>query len=121
MSQVNLSPGYDGHIQTYRNLSLGTGSNSVKQGETQLFGILGFNSGSAENYVKIYNVSGTVDPNVHTPVLTFPIAAASNIGEQFIYGIPLNSGLNVRASTLIADTASGNPATNSVVVNLLYV
>jgi len=78
---------------------------------------------STKEYLKIYNATAAnVTVGTTTPVFTIPLpAAAVKTTVDFgAYGLPFTSGITFAATTALADSDTGAPAANAVVINCLY-
>ena len=80
-----------------------------------------FNNASSVRYVKFYDKATAPVVGTDTPRLTLPLpsgaAANVNLGD---YGIEFTTGLGMGATTGVADSSTGAPSANDVVVNILY-
>ncbi len=116
----------DGGYSVYRNLDVDespTGQ-SAKDAPGRLYSCEVINdTASTKEYLKIYNATAAnTTVGTTTPVITVPLpAAAVKTRLDFTpYGIPFTSGITFAATTALADSDTGAPAANAVVINCLY-
>lgn len=112
-----------GGTSIFRSIDLDEGTlEVVKASAGQLYWIHAINLASSVRFIKIYNAtSGTIGTG--TPVLTFPIPTQGDSnGAGFTISIPngiaFSTGMSIGASTGIADSDTGAPGANEVIVNL---
>lgn len=100
----------------YRNINLGVTGQVVAPQSTKVFWYYFFNAATSIRYVKFYNLA-TVPTQSDTPVLTIPIPASSGANVSSPIGI-FSNGLSLRATTGVADSDTGAPSANDVIVNI---
>lgn len=106
----------------YRNLDLGVAGQVVKASPGQITGYyIANNAAAAARFVKFYN-KATAPTQADTPVFTYEIPQASKIERSIPLDTLVNfsAGISLRATTGVADSDTGAPSTNDVVVNLEY-
>ena len=116
---VNLQPTTSGGSLVYRNLDLGVTGQVAKNGAGQLYSYFFYNNASATRYIKIYD-KATAPTQSDTPVMTYPIPAGSAANVAFPNGVAFSAGISLRATTGVADSDTGAPSTNDVVINVNY-
>lgn len=112
-----------GGTTIFRSIDLDEGTlEVVKASAGQIYWMQATNTAATPVFMKIYNAtSGTIGTG--TPVLTFliPSQGDSN-GAGFVLAIPngieFSTGISIGASTGVADSDTGAPATNSCIVNM---
>jgi len=123
VGDVGIGVRTSGGTSIFRSIDLDEGTlEVVKASAGQIYWIHAINLGAAVRFVKIYNAtSGTIGTG--TPVLTLPIPSQGDTNGagfmlQVTNGIEFSAGISIGASTGIADSDTGAPGTNEVVVNL---
>lgn len=107
--------------EVYRNLDLSSTGILIATGPKMIFGWYLSNKSSSPIYVKFYNKATAPAVGTDTPILTFPIPAASAANQEFLGGIgkfPL--GLGIGCTTGPTDDAVGGTSTNDLIVNVMY-
>ena len=95
-----------------------TGVN-VKSSGGEVGGWFLSNNASSPRYVKLYD-KAAAPTSGDTPKLTLLVPAGSAANVIAPAGIDFTSGIGVRVTTGVADSDTGAPTANDVVVNLLY-
>ena len=104
-----------------RNLDVGTVGTVAKASAGKLQGYYFANQhASARRYLKLYN-KATAPLSTDTPLLTLPLPFDSAGHVPFPGGIEFTLGIGYRATTGIADSDTGAPGANEVVLNLFFV
>lgn len=105
----------------YRNLSLVVAGELVHEGETRILGYFITNQATSARYIKFYDRKTPPNPASDVPKMTWalPGGSAANLSAPFGWW-EFHTGLWITATTGIADTDTGAPAANDVVVNLEY-
>lgn len=116
------SPSLTGGTSVYRNINVNNTGVEIKGSSGNIYGWHLHNDASGQvRYVKLYNTyAGAVPTSTDTPALTIPVPEKSAINAEFDLGISFGNRIGIRATTGIADTDTGNPSANEVVVNILY-
>jgi hypothetical protein len=106
----------------YRNLDLGVTGQVLKASAGKLVLLVATNQhASAKRYLKIYN-KASAPTQSDTPVMTVPLTAGVTLSLiDDVAGVSFAAGISMRASTAIADSDTGAPTANDVVVNAAYV
>jgi hypothetical protein len=113
----NLITG-DFPVKTYRNLSLGVTGQIIKAAKGQIFDLHICNQAAAIRYVKLYD-KATAATASDTPVRTYAIPASTTIALPVTSaGIEYLIGIGIRGTTGVADSDTGAPAANDIVVNI---
>jgi hypothetical protein len=117
---VTQKPATSGGLSAYRNLDMGSTGAVAKSSAGQVFGwFIGNKHATDFRFVKLYNKS-TTPSSSDTPLMTLAIPPMAGANVEFTNGIAFSSGIGVRATTGVADSDTGAPTTNDVIVNLLY-
>lgn len=111
-------------VKNYIDLDEGAGE-VVKNSAGQLFGIWIANTATATRYVKFYNATSCTMGSGGAPFLTIPVPGNSSDDKDRMLsvgglGIYFNTGICVGATTGVADSDTGAPGTNDVIVNIFY-
>ncbi len=78
---------------------------------------------STKEYLKIYNATAAnTTVGTTTPIITVPLVAAGvKTHLDFLpYGVAFTNGITFAATTGLADSDTGAPAANAVIINCLY-
>lgn len=104
--------------KTHRNINLGTTGDIVCASPGRITGLIVSNRSNAEKFLKLYN-KATVPTQADEPNITIPlpIGVATTLPPIMI---PFSAGISMRATTGIADSDTGAPGSNEVVVNVIY-
>ena len=100
----------------YRNIDLGVTGQVVAPRTTKIYWYYIYNAASSVRYVKFYN-KATAPSESDVPVLTIPVPATSAANVASPVG-GFSAGLSLRATTGVADSDTGAPTGNDVVINL---
>ena len=110
---VNAPP-----VTAYRNLDLGVTGQVVCSYPCSISSYYIANNASAARFVKFYN-KATAATESDTPVLTFEIPANGGANLALLnQGWQFTTGLSIRGTTGVADSDTGAPSTNDIVINL---
>lgn len=115
-----------GGTTIFRSIDLDETEEDVKTSAGQVYWIHAMNLGSSTRFLKFYNATAaSVSVGTTTPVLTFPLATQGDTnGAGFTLAIPngiaFSTAICVAATTGIADSDTGAPGANEVVVNIGY-
>lgn len=115
-----VEPYIEGGLLAYRNIDLGVTGQMVKSSKGQIYTAHLFNQHATDiAYVKIYDKASAATHS-DTPIYTIPLGAKGGAYMQWEKGIAFLLGISLRGTTGIADSDTGAPATNQVVVNFGY-
>lgn len=118
---VNVKPTTSGGLTIFRSIDLDESEEEVKASAGQLYGWYIFNAAATTHYVKLYNATAaSTTVGTTTPILTIPVPAGAAANVEFTNGIAFSTALSAAATTGVADSDTGAPAANAVVVNLFY-
>jgi hypothetical protein len=122
MQIVTCRPNSTGEgLDIFRSLDLDETEEDVKTSEGKLYGYYIFNAATSVRYVKFYNATAAnVTVGTTTPVMTVPVPAGSAANLIGSVGIQFSTAICVAATTGVADSDTGAPAANEVVVNIWY-
>ena len=105
---------------TYKNLSVLNVDNSIKASAGNVYSLTAYNAAASIRYLKFYNAA-TVTVGTTVPVSTIPLppglTTAFNAGAVGMY---FNTQVHCAATTGFADTDTGAPTANDVILNLVY-
>lgn len=117
----HVVPKTSGGLSIFRSIDLDETEEDVKTSAGQLYGWYIYNAASSVRYVKLYNATAaSVTVGTTTPVMTIPIPATSGANVEFTNGIAFSTAITAAATTGVADSDTGAPGANEVIVNLLY-
>lgn len=91
----------------------------VEARPARLYGIHIYNAAQGARFVKVYN-SAAVPTAAFVPALVFGVPGSSAMSIPITAGLPLDSGLSLRATTGSADNNAATPADFDVLVTLWY-
>lgn len=110
-----------GGASIFRTLDLDETEEDVKTSAGQVYGYFFANLNAALRYLKFYNAAAaSVTVGTTTPVLTFPLPANSSGHISFPVPIAFSTAISVAATTGLADSDTGAPGANEVVLNVFY-
>jgi len=120
---VQTVPNTTGGLSIFRSIDIDEIEKEAKATAGMLYGCNVINDTAATKlYLKIYNGTvASVTVGTTTPVITIPLPAAA-VNQHFTFpaGIAFSSGITIAATTGIADSDTGAPAANAVVVNCYF-
>ena len=93
---------------------------------TVIQGIWVSNTGTATAFLKLFNkLAANVSIGSTVPDITIPIPGGASADVTGVLGVPgagclFNTGLTIAATTGIAETDTGAPGANEVIVNIFY-
>ncbi|MBX2825823.1 MAG: hypothetical protein KTR33_13915 [Gammaproteobacteria bacterium] len=115
-----------GGTTIFRSIDLDESEEEIKSTAGQIYWIHAMNLATATRFLKVYNATAaSVTVGTTTPVMTFPLATQGDTnGAGFTLSIPngiaLGTAITVAATTGIADSDTGAPGANEVIVNIGY-
>ena len=118
--KTRVVPASGGGLSVYRNISLGARGINIKSSAGQIYGWFLFNHASSIRYVKLYNKASSPWVGHDRPFMTIPLPCGGGANVNFTSGITFSHGIGIGATTGVADTNSGAPADNDVIVNIIY-
>lgn len=104
---------------TYRNLDLQPGGANIKAAPGEVGGWFLANQSASPRYVKLYD-KATAPLSTDTPKLTITLPPNSAANQIAVAGIDFANGIGIRGTTGVADSDTGAPTTNDLVVNILW-
>lgn len=104
----------------HRNLDVDESGDAGVPIPTRLYGYYVYNNAAAVRYLKLYNTAAAPTVGTDTPILTIPLPAGSAANVGLVGGVPFSKGIGLGATTGVADSDTGAPAANDVVVNLFH-
>lgn len=120
-------PHTQGGCSIFRSLDLDESEEEVKATRGQVYGVWFTNRATTPRYLKFYNATAAnVTVGTTTPVLTIelPANASDHItGDLEVAGgkgAEFDTAITVAATTGLADSDTGVPAANDVVVNIFF-
>lgn len=118
---TSLEPKAFGGSSLYRSIDLDESEEEVKATAGTLYGWFIFNAAASTRYVKIYNATAAnVTVGTTTPLMTIPIPAGAGSNVEFTNGIKFDTAISIAATTGVADSDTGAPAANDVIMNVTY-
>lgn len=118
---VNPQPHTAGGLSIFRSLDLDETEEDVKTTAGQLYGYYFANTNAAARYLKFYNATAAnVTVGTTTPVLTLYLPATSAGHISFTHGVAFDTAICAAATTGVADTDTGAPGANDVILNAFY-
>lgn len=118
-SYATVSDSPYGGAFVYRNTNAGVTGAVAKAAPGRLYGAWLVNAASALRYVKVYD-KATAPTQSDTPVMTLALNPTSGTSFNLAAGVSFVNGISLRASTGVADSDTGAPTANDVLVNLFY-
>lgn len=114
--------GLDGTLQTTHNIDVDESEDAIKASPGTLYGYYFANLHATDaRYVKLYDATvSSVTVGTTVPKLTLPLAAGASGHVEFSRGIRFYNAITVAATTGVANTDTGAPGANEVVVNTFY-
>ena len=108
-------------LDLFRSLDLDESEEEVKASAGTVYWLRWHNRSAAERFLKFYNATAaSVTVGSTTPDLTIPLEAGSGETVAIPHGLFFSTAICVAATTGVADSDTGAPAANDVVVNLGY-
>lgn len=118
-ANVNTSRG----LSIFKSIDLDESEEEVKATEGVVFAIYASNTNAAARWLKLYNATAantTVGTTV--PVATFylPASGANPVKFEIPQGLRFSTAISAAATTGVADSDTGAPGANEVVVVIGY-
>jgi len=118
---VAIRPETSNGLTIFRSIDLDETEEEAKGTAGQVYGWYIYNTASSVRFVKLYNATAaSVSVGTTTPVMTIPIPATSGANVEFTNGIAFSTAITAAATTGVADSDTGAPGANEVIINLLY-
>lgn len=118
---VAIRPETSNGLTIFRSIDLDETEEEAKGTAGQVYGWYIYNTASSVRYVKLYNATAaSVTVGTTTPVMTIPIPPTSGANVEFTNGIAFSTAITAAATTGVADSDTGAPGANEVIINLLY-
>lgn len=115
-----------GGTTIFRSIDLDESEEEIKASAGQVYWIHAMNLAATKRFLKFYNATAaSVTVGTTTPVLTFPLGTTGDTnGAGFTFAIPngiaFGTAITVAATTGVADSDTGAPGANEVIVNIGY-
>lgn len=109
-----------GSSKSYYASLTNTGTTSLSSARKIMGWIVGNGSTTNMGFVKIYDKSSTATSS-DTPIAKIALGPGAAANVEFEYGIPVSSGISIRATTAVADSSTASPTANDVFCTVLYV
>lgn len=119
LTNVNTSQG----LSIFKSLDLDETEEDVKTSEGVVFSIYASNTNAAARWLKLYNATAAnTTVGITVPVATFylPPSGASPLKFDSQVGLRFSTAICAAATTGVADTDTGAPGANEVVVVIGY-
>lgn len=123
IGNVGLIGRTSGGLSTFRSIDLDETEEDVKTSAGQVFGYYFANlHATSWRYVKLYNATAaSTTVGSTTPVRTLPLPPNSAGHVSIPQGLAFSTAICAAATTGVADSDTGAPGTNEVVINIDYV
>ncbi len=118
--KTKIVPISTGGLSVYRNINLVAHGANIKSTPGQIYGWYLFNNASTVRYIKLYNKARAPSVGADTPIMTIPLPCGAAANVIVPSGIAFSRGIGIAATTGVGDGNVGAPATNEVVVNIIY-
>lgn len=118
--KTKIVPVSTGGLSVYRNINLVASGVNIKSSAGQVYGWYLFNHASSVRYIKLYNKARGPSVGADTPAMTIPLPANAAANVIVPSGIAFSHGIGIGATTGVGDDDAGAPATNDVIVNIIY-
>jgi len=118
--KISAAPATSGGLSIYRNISLVATGVNIKASAGQVYGLMIYNGATSTRFVKLYNKATAPTVGTDTPILTLPIPSGASVAVDYSSGIAFGTGIGIGATQLVGDSDTTAPASNEVVVNVLY-
>lgn len=118
-ANVNTSNG----LRIFRSIDLDESEEQVKGSEGVVFFIYASNTNASARWLKLYNATAAnVTVGTTAPVATFylPASGANPVKLDISEGLRFDTAITAAATTGVADSDTGAPGANEVVVVLGY-
>jgi hypothetical protein len=114
---VNTSNG----LRLFRSIDLDETEEDVKTSECVVYWVRMHNNSAADRFVKFYNATAAVTSvGTTAPVLTIPMEASAGETWDIPHGLRFDTALCVAATTGVADSDTGAPGNNDIIINIGY-
>jgi len=105
----------------FRSLDLDESEEQISATAGSVHGWFISNLAASTRYIKFYNATNTnVTVGTTTPILTIPLEGDQAANVEFQGGIVFDTAITVAATTGVADSDTGAPGVNEIVINVLY-
>lgn len=118
--KTKIVPVSTGGLSVYRNINLVASGINIKSSAGQIYGWYLFNNATTVRYIKLYNKAKAPSVGADTPAMTIPLPCGAAANVIVPSGIAFSHGIGIAATTGVADGNATSPATNEVVVNIIY-
>jgi hypothetical protein len=119
LGNVNTTQG----LRIFRSIDLDESEEEVKGTEGVVFSIYASNTNASARWLKLYNATAAnVTVGTTTPVATFylPPSGANPVKIDLAHGLRFSTAITAAATTGVADSDTGAPGANEVVVVIGY-
>lgn len=125
MAHVTNAADSSGGSKVFRSIDLDESEEQVKATGGVVYGWAVTNQASTTRWLKFYDATAAnVTVGTTTPVITFGIPGNSSdeVSANMLggVGIQFSTAITVAATTGVADSDTGAPSANDVVVNVFY-
>lgn len=122
---VTPQPHTTGGCSIFRSLDLDETEEDIKTSAGQIYGVWVTNLATSTRFVKFYNATAAnVTVGTTAPVITLPVPGNSSDDVTGLFsstmGIQFDTAISAAATTGIADSDTGAPGANEVVLNVFY-
>lgn len=118
-------PHTTGGLSIFRSIDLDETEEDVKTSAGQIYGLWVTNTATSTRFVKFYNATAAnVTVGTTTPVITIGIPGNTSDDVSGLFasamGIAFDTAISAAATTGVADSDTGAPGANEVIVNVFY-
>lgn len=118
---ANARPSTAGGLSIFRSIDLDESEEEIKATAGQVYSIAAFNTNASARYLKLYNATAAnVTVGTTTPVLTYYLPATGGFTLDIPCGYAFSTAITAAATTGVADSDTGAPGANEVIVNIGY-
>jgi hypothetical protein len=121
IGQVGLEARSSGGAVVYRSIDVDENGVNVKGSAGQVYFLHVINTSAGNRYLKLYNKATAPTVGTDTPAMTLMVPAGlDRTFDLAAIGAVFGAGIGIGATTGISDSDTGAPATNDVLLNILY-
>uniref|UniRef100_A0A6C0J484 Uncharacterized protein n=1 Tax=viral metagenome TaxID=1070528 RepID=A0A6C0J484_9ZZZZ len=96
-------------------------ANVIETGKLKLHSVYGTKFIDANRYIKVYDISGTINTNIHTPKITIPLTTFNTESREFgDRGIIMHNGLQIRVTENVGTIDTSMGTDGDVLASLVY-
>lgn len=108
-------------LSVFRSIDLDETEEAVKAGPGLVHSIHATNSNAAARFIKLYDaLIADVVVGTTTPKMTLRVPASGQLDVEILHGYTFTTAISAAATTGVADTDTGAPGANEVMVHIGY-